>query len=180
MFFDTIQDTSERTKAETLYYKYRKLMFKEAYQIINDIALAEDCVSEAFIRVIGILHKIKDTDSPKTRNFLVIICKNVAKDMLKKITKEVATETFEKEDLISQSTQNPLNITINKEGVERIAKVISELDPKYKDIVILRSEYDLGMAEIADMLRINPETARKRLNRARKLILEKLSKEEAK
>ncbi len=42
---------NESKKIEKLYYKYRKLMFAEAYRILDDEALAEDAVSEAFFQV---------------------------------------------------------------------------------------------------------------------------------
>lgn len=176
MFFELIEDRTERTKAEQLYYKYRKLMYKEAYAIINDITLAEDCVSEAFVRIIKILHRVDEIDSARTRNFLCITCKNVAKDMLHKISREIVIESTEKDEMAPQSVQNPLNIAISHEGVEQIAQIISELDPKYKDVIILRAQYEMRIDEIADLLGIKPETAKKRLYRARKMILEELNK----
>ena len=49
----------KQTKVEKLYYTYRNFMYDEAYAILNDQSLAEDAVSEAFVRIIKNLDKIK-------------------------------------------------------------------------------------------------------------------------
>ena len=79
ILFTTIENFSDRFKIERLYMCYRNLMYKEALEIVQNPHSAEDAVSESFVRIIKNLHKIDEQDRPKTRSFLVIICRNVAK-----------------------------------------------------------------------------------------------------
>ena len=53
MFWMVIENKDDRLKVERLYYKYRNLMYKEAYEILEDTYLAEDAVAESFIRIIN-------------------------------------------------------------------------------------------------------------------------------
>ena len=76
ILFTTIENFSDRFKIERLYMCYRNLMYKEALEIVQNPHSAEDAVSESFVRIIK---KIDEQNRPKTRSFLVIICRNVAK-----------------------------------------------------------------------------------------------------
>lgn len=84
MFLFTIENFHDRLKTERLYLSYRKLMYKEAFEIVQNRHCAEDAVSESFVRIIDNLHKIDEQDCLKTRSFLVIICRNVAKNIYNK------------------------------------------------------------------------------------------------
>lgn len=180
MFFTIMQNEDDRFKAERLYYKYRKLMYKEAYAVLNDRFLSEDAISESFIRIINNLHKIDENDCPRTRSFLVIICRNVAKDIYKSRIKESTYDYLE--DAVSSDNSAPLNnpqdIIISKESIERIAEIISHLDSKYKDVFILRRVYNMSREDIANIFGINVETVKKRLQRAKAMILQEYTRRE--
>lgn len=174
MFYTVIQDEKDRTKVEKLYYQYRKLMYKEAYAILEDKTLAEDAVSESFIRIINNLHKIDENICPRTRNFLVIICRNVAKDIYNSRKNKISYEHTE-------DITNPIyieDIVINRETVNRIAEIISGMDSKYKDVLILRRAYEMSREDIAKIFGISVETVKKRLLRANNMIKAKLEKED--
>ena len=58
-------------------------MFYIAQEILKDEQLSEDAVQEAFLRIAKNFHKVGEILRPETRNFTVIITKNVALTMLK-------------------------------------------------------------------------------------------------
>ncbi len=89
ILFTTIENFSDRFKIERLYMCYRNLMYKEAPEIVQNPHSAEDAVSESFVRIIKNLHKIDEQNRPKTRSFLVIICRNVAKYAARAAEREV-------------------------------------------------------------------------------------------
>lgn len=161
-------------KIEKLYYMYRNLMFTEAYRILNDKALAEDAVSESFVRIFNNVHKIDADDSPCTRNFLVVVCRNVAKDIYNSQKRE-SSLCRDVEDVVISS---PEDIVIDNESVDRIAKIISTMDDKYKDVLILSRVYKLERNDIAKIFGISPEAVTKRLQRAKKKIKQNLGEEE--
>lgn len=173
MVFAAIQNEKDRTKAEALYYEYRRLMYKEAYEILKDKMLAEDAVSESFIRIMSNLHKIDEKVCPRTRNFLVIICRNVAKSMYNARKSELTAEYVENIGNIP----TPEDIVITKETKKAIVKIVSSLSPKYKDVLILRRAYNMSREDIANIFQISVETVKKRLQRAKAMILKELEKE---
>lgn len=78
-----LQTMDQVRLVERLYRDHKSLMFQIAFRILNDASLAEDAVHQSFIKVIQNIHKIDETDVVKTRNFLAIICRNMALNILK-------------------------------------------------------------------------------------------------
>lgn len=175
MFFAAIQNERDKLNVERLYYQYRKLMYREAVLISDNAQDAEDAVSESFIRIIRNLHKIDENNCPRTRAFLVIICRNVAIDGLKKKrhTTEYDDETYEQQN----GGSNLDDIIISKETFARAKEAIQSLDTKYQDVLLLKRVYGFSREEIADMFGITVETVKKRLVRANQMILKQLEKE---
>ena len=78
----------DEKKFEQLYVKYRDLMVYIANQILNDKHLSEDAVHHAFLKIINHMDGIEEIDSHKTKNFLVIVVRNLAKTMYMKRKRE--------------------------------------------------------------------------------------------
>ena len=151
MFLFTIENFHDRLKTERLYLSYRKLMYKEAFEIVQNRHCAEDAVSESFVRIIDNLHKIDEQDCLKTRSFLVIICRNVAKNIYnKKIYLNNQPDAYDDvlpED-VSESSDS-LDILVKKETLSEIAGIIKNLDPIYRDVFLLKNVHEVSRAEIA-------------------------------
>ena len=81
MLFMAIEDEDDLLKVERLYERYKRLLYKIAYNILKDKYLSEDAVHQTFIRIINNLHKIGEINCPQTQSFLVIMCRNVAIDI---------------------------------------------------------------------------------------------------
>ena len=175
--FLTIKDDTARAVAERLYLKYRYLMFSESNKILNDSFLAEDAVQQAFEKIIKNLHKIDEENVPATRNFLVIICRNVSLDILK--GKQYLNNSSDAiEDMeIESSEMSPADVVIDKISVDEIVKAIKELPEIYRDIVLLKHSYNYSREEIAKTLGLPFETVKKRLHRAKKLLVNSLTPE---
>jgi RNA polymerase sigma-70 factor (ECF subfamily) len=177
-----IENENDRLKAEMLYYKYRKLLMNIAKEILLDNNLAEDAIHETFIRVIKNLYKIDENNCPRTKNFLVIICRNISLTMYNERTylnkRENSIEDITYEEELSYSC--PENITISKETREEIANEIEKVDTIYSDVLIFKYDYGYGREEIAETLGINVETVKKRLTRAMTKIKIGLEKEGSK
>ncbi len=178
MFLFTIENFHDRLKTERLYLSYRKLMYKEAFEIVQNRHCAEDAVSESFVRIIDNLHKKDEQDCLKTRSFLVIICRNVAKNIYnKKIYLNNQPDAYDDvlpED-VSESSDS-LDILVKKETLSEIAGIIKNLDPIYRDVFLLKNVHGLSRAEIAAIVGISEEAVKKRLVRAKSKILKELEK----
>lgn len=167
---------NRRKKAEKLYDIYRADMLIEALQILDEQTLAEDAVSESFIRIMKHLDGVEAVNCPKTCNFLKIICRNVAIDMYRKRMRE-AELIVELTDS-GTFTTTPEDVVLDRESTQKIVEIISRMDSKYKDVLIMNRIYHFKNKEIAAAFGITEEAVKKRLQRAKAEVRKQLAKEE--
>ena len=166
---------NKKNKVETLYYTYRHIMFKEAFEILKDQSLAEDAVNESFIRVIRHLDSIEAVACPRTCNFLKIICRNVAKDIYRKRKREDNLLHLLDAEYVSLPT--PEDIVLDRESTDKIINIISHMESTYKDVLIMSKIYHIKRDDLALIFGISAEAVTKRLQRAKTEIKKQLAKE---
>lgn len=171
-YLSLIVTEEEKSKFEKLYYDYRALMKYIAFDILKDEQLAEDAVHNAFIKLTNYLDKIDDTDCHKTKGFIVIVIRSVAKDMYRKRKREL---DFLVDENITHRVSDDFSLTLF--DVEEIVSKIECLPAIYKDVLILKYIQELENKEIADILNIKSTTMRKRLERAKIMLAELLEKD---
>lgn len=169
MIFIISGDIDDIDKSTHLYYKYRNLMYKTAYDILRDEHLAEDALQEAFERIIKNLHKIDEKNCSRTQSYLVIIIRNVALNMAQK----KMPLNFSGDEILSDiaDSDDTLDIVLRRETASELREAIEELKPIYRDVLIMHNAYGYSCKEIADLLCINVETVKKRLTRAKKMVV---------
>lgn len=172
-----IENEDDRQKAAEIYRQHGSTMLYTARSLLHDNNLAEDAVSEAFIRIIENLDKIDLTDCYRTRGFAVIIVRHVSLNMLKRKTRD-KTIPFEDDVDFTESRNVVFDYISIKEACSRIAEAITGLDKKYSDVLYLKIEMDYSNEEISKMLGISQDNVRMRLSRARRVLKEQLRKEE--
>lgn len=165
-----IDTYDKKDKLEQLYLKYRKLMKYIALNILSDEQLSEDAVHNAFLKIINHLDKFSSIDCQETKNLIVIIVRSVSIDMYRKRNKE-----FDKTDIIDKELSTETDFSAVQ--TEDIIKEIEALPEIYKDILLLKIEYDYTDKEIAKILGIKADTVSKRLERARNRLKQQLFKE---
>ncbi len=99
----TIKD-EECEKIERLYEKYKYLLYSEAYKILSKQRLAEEIVQEVFIKIIENITSIEEIESNRTKNFLCVICRNLAINLYNKKNKE---KFLNIEELIYNEAEEP-------------------------------------------------------------------------
>ena len=164
----------DNEKLEFLYARWKKLMLGKAFGILRDHGLAQDAVSEAFIRVYKNLKKIDDLESGKTAAFLVMIVKNVSLTMLSKQAKAAVV------DMNEYDRADPFNMenhVASKIAADDIMKVIGKLNEDLKTPFLLKYAYDYSLKEIGKALKITENSAAVRLHRARAKLADLLKKE---
>ena len=174
----TIENEKDREIAAELYCQYSATMLYIADSILHDIHLAEDAVSEAFIKIINNLEKININDCYRTRGFVVVIVRNVAFDILRKRKRNKITPIDDYDDSIPYEEPNFENITI-EEACHKIIKCIGRLNKNYSDILYLKMEFDYSYKEISEILGVTQENVKTRLSRARKALKVELEKEDS-
>ena len=169
LFLQTIKNQNDREFVESLYNQYSKLMYAAAKRILRNNTLAEDAVQLAFERIIKYLHRIKQVPADRLQAYLIVVSKNVAKDLLEEEDYNSIGDGIE---IISDTESNPINKIIDKENFNDLIDIVDSLKAIYKDVIILKYFCDFDDNMIADSLDITVSTYRKRLSRAKKKILE--------
>ena len=70
----------------------------------------------------------------------------------------------------------PSNVVIENETYSDVIKAIEELPDIYRDVIILEHFHNYSKKEIVKLLNVNYDTVKKRTERGRDLLLEKLEK----
>ena len=168
----TFESAGEQDKFEFLYQKYKNLCLKKAYDILGDYMLAEDAVSEAYIRVYKNLHKIEDPASNRSIAFVVTIAKNAALTMLtrqKGATQEELDENWEDDfDLEGEA--------LARLDTQEVFAAIEKLSEDLRGVLMLKYAHDLSHKEIGRSLGISENNVTVRLHRARKKLTSMLEK----
>ena len=84
VYLAVIDEPAQKTKFETVYHRYRGLMYYVAYRILNNASDAEDAVHDAFIKIAENIKKISDPVCPKTQSYVVTIVENKAIDLYRR------------------------------------------------------------------------------------------------
>ena len=176
--------TEEDTrKIEELYSKHGKEMFAIAYRILKDENSAEDIVQQSFLKIMDKLDRVDLSDENKTKKFLMIIARNLAIDVynsrknLSSNTEYIEAVDIDDSDMFT-AMKSPCDELIAKEHHTLIMKLIHELSPIYRDVIILEMIYGYNRKEIAHLLNVKYDTIKKRSERAHKTLEEALRKEE--
>ena len=175
MPFILTENKGKNTKLERLYKEYKDAMFYVANNILHDEFLAEDAVHQTFIKIYDLLHKINENDCRKTRNFLVIVCRNISIDMYNQ--RKSRSEDEYDENIISANDESIIDLIINNESFERLNEIIRELKPIYQEVIFLRYSQNFSIDEISKLQKVKSKTAQKRIEHAKKQLLKLLISE---
>lgn len=169
-----IENHDDREKAAEIYRLYSTTMFKIAKGILHDAHLAEDAVSEAFVRIIDNLEKINLSDRNKTKGFVVIIVRHIAIDMLRRQKRFVPLDDHSD---YTECREPVLSSLASDEACSKIADALAKLNRNYSDILYLKIVFNCSNDEIAKILGISRDNVNVRLHRARNALKQQLMKE---
>ncbi|WP_312695371.1 RNA polymerase sigma factor [Caproiciproducens sp.] len=177
IFIQAIQNESDRSFVEELYNNYGSTMLYIAQGILKDRSRAEDAVSQAFVKIIDNLQKFRFENCNKTKGLVVIIVRHISYDMLKseKRRHSVPLEQLEAE-IAGAGDDAPLESLVSAGSYHFVMDCLSCLNDRYRDVLRLKLIYEYKDEEIAKMLAISQENVRVRFQRARKALMEEMSR----
>lgn len=164
----TIED-SEKLRA--LYMLYEQPMYRIAFAVLHDSALAEDAVSDAFMRIIGRLRRLESPDSPRTKAYIVKTIKSAAISIYRKNKRRNEREINIDDDVLQY--RDPKQdvegyVLEHRSPLEETLESMGETDRR---IVLLRCRDELSWKEVSDKMSITEANARKRFERVRKRLM---------
>ncbi len=166
VYTQMIDSPEDKTKFEQLYLTYRGLMYNVAFQILHNEHDAEDAVHQAFLSMLKNVGKISQVNCPKTRGYAVIIVERKSIDIIRG-RRTLSEEEFD-ESLFGFSFPLP--------GDGGLSDAIARLPAQYREVLLLRHAHGYDTREVAELLDVSYEAARKLLYRSKtalKILLEK-------
>jgi RNA polymerase sigma-70 factor (ECF subfamily) len=157
---------------EPLVEKYKRKVFRLAYQVLRDQEEALDAAQEAFVKAFRALPAFKGDSAFYT--WLFRITMNVALDRRRQRAARVKSlgaedVTPEEWERTAVSTDpDPEDVATSAERRDRIRKGLDSLSEHHRAIIILSDIEGLQYREIAEVLGIPMGTVMSRLHHARK------------
>jgi RNA polymerase sigma-70 factor (ECF subfamily) len=152
---------------------YQTPVYNLAYRMLGDRMEAEDAAQETFVRV---FQKLDQYDPARPlRSWLLAIAANHCVDRLRRRRPTVSLN--EALAVRGLPAGNPEVALVEKEGQERIQRLLMELKPVDRALVTLRYWYDCSYEEIAQAVDMTPSAVKSRLHRARGTLALALSEE---
>lgn len=164
MMLGAISESQEDLINE-IYRSSNALLYHVSLSILHSQADAEDAVSASYIKIMNGIEKISKLPRPQITPYCVMIVKNTSIDMLRK---RKHTRLSDKMELFEDAVAtDELWKTLD---IQEIQAAMARLNQADRYILYLRYDSALAYAQIAEMLEISEEAAKKRGQRA----LEKL------
>lgn len=162
---------SDLKKFEILYELYENEMFRICLSILKNFHLSEDALHESFLKLMRHRDKIGDPSSNKCRHFVIVTTKNTAIDMYRKHKKENNFIKDFPENDVSDASADFSDV----EGIDFSKwNILRSLDIKYRTVIEYICIDGLTVKECAAVLMESESCVRKRLERGKKLLKEKL------
>ena len=164
-----IESNEDKKRFAELYNTYKNLMYRVAFDILQNPHDAEEALQEAFFSIAKNFSNISEINCPQTKGFVVIVIRNYSYNMLKKIKRQRRHEADPDLDELEilDETSMPEEKVLEKYSVEALESALRQIPQKYYDIIYLTYYMDYSINDVSKFLGITYENAKKRLNRAR-------------
>jgi len=163
---------------EELVSRYQRYVFNIVYQHLGEPSEVEDAAQEVFLRIFKSIKRFRGTSSLET--WIYRIALNYVRSQHRRrsllvrlfVQPPAHTEDARGFDLISSlaaNTRDPAATAEHHRLAEEIMKVVMQLPPLYREVLVMREMQELGYEEIAEILGLPVGTVRSRLHEARRL-----------
>jgi RNA polymerase sigma-70 factor (ECF subfamily) len=156
---------NENLNLSALIDEYGSSVLNTAYFYLKDKQLAEDVFQEVFLKAHLKINTFEFRSSIKT--WLIRITINQCKDTVKSAYKKKVDIGLEEAGLTSESAEE---IAEEHFENEKLYSAVMSLNPKYREIIILRYFNDFSLDDISSVLNISNGAVRTRLSRTTTLL----------
>lgn len=154
---------------EILLNRHKDKIYTSIYLFVKDTEKANDIFQDVFIKIVDTLRKGKYNHEGKFLQWAMRISYNMCVDNFrrnKRRTKVSATETFDIFDVLESKDENMETTMIKSQMHKRVRKLVDQLPPEQKEVVILRHYADMSFKEISQLTRVSINTALGRMRYA--------------
>lgn len=175
---EAMKKVSEWKKLEKIYELYEQKMYYLAFAILKDEGFAEDAVHEAMLGMTSYLPAMEDTASPGCYSLIKRLTKNAAIDIYRRRRREniICVQFDEEPEGAGSLTElgNPercIEVLYSKELLKQCMK---DMPDSLKELLKLKYMCELDNQEVSELLGISAASVRKRDERLKKFILNKV------
>jgi RNA polymerase sigma-70 factor, ECF subfamily len=155
---------------EEIYKLASGFVYNVALRIAQNTADAQEITEDVFLSVFKNLRDFKFKSSFKTWVYRITV--NTALNKRKKTSNDLNRRAEYNENIYYENTKQ--DNTLDKITKEEIVNdLLSALNPQHRACIVLREMQGLSYQEIAQTLKININTVRSRLKRAREILLKR-------
>lgn len=162
-----------------LVNRHKDKMFTSIYMLVRERSIAEDILQDAFVKIVSTLKSGKYNEEGKFIQWAMRIARNLVIDHFRKAKKMPTVNDSEGNDVFSYinvQEENQEEFVIRNEREQKVRRLVEELPPEQREVLVLRHYAELSFKEIADLTGVSINTAlgrmRYALNNLRKLIEE--------
>jgi len=145
---------SSKAALSQLYTMFKDSVFAIAFSIIGDYHLSEDCVAETFVRLTQLKHFSADKGNGK--GVIITVARNTALELRRRYRRDV--HDFPVQSCGGTDTRIENSIYLNQ--------LMSNLNDKQRQIVIMKCCAELTFKEIAKIIKLPESTVKSRYRKA--------------
>ena len=157
-----------------LVKRHKRRVFSYLYLITRNKELTEDIFQETFFKVIQTLKRGQYNEEGKFLPWTLRIAKNLMIDHFRRVKKmptisSVTNDEGERVDIfdiIPEPHAETLDTKEAKQFKETIRNVVGELPPDQREVVIMRTYYDMSFKEISEITNVSINTSLGRMRYA--------------
>lgn len=154
----------EQAQIEQLFKENHDLLYKISYQLLRSETDAEDAVAQAFLNIMEHFEKISRLSRPERRPYCVVIAKNTSYDILRRKKRMIPVEEFYGDD----TDDDVADTFFEKFKKSQLIDALNLLDKNDRTLLTFRFGRDMPLKDLAVLMEISEETAKKRSQRALK------------
>jgi RNA polymerase sigma-70 factor (sigma-E family) len=151
---------AESTKLDELYVRHAGGAVRLAYLLLQDRAVAEDIVQDAFVRLAGRLVHLRDPGA-----FDAYLRRTVVNLSRSYVRRKMLERAFLRREMATAQRDTVRWPTSSVEDRELLWRALGRLPERQRVAIVLRFYEDLPEAQVADILRCRPGTVKSRVSR---------------
>ena len=171
----------EEAAYEGLIDRFERPVFNLVSRLTEDSADVPDVVQEVFLKVFRNIDSFRGNSTLKTWIYRIAVNESrnhrrwFGRHRKQEITIEPRVDEAECQHELPDPGLSPLEVAIDHELGARIEKALSEINPHFRAVLVLREIEGLNYDEIAEILDISLGTVKSRLVRGREALRQNLS-----
>jgi len=167
---------------EELLARFQQPVYTLAFRLLGNPAEACDVVQEVFLKIFRSIDGFRGQSSLKTWIYRITVneAHNARRWFFRHRSREVELDTNPQQarswkQMIPDRSRSPFDVVCDLEQTRMIEAALANINPIFREAVVLRDITDLSYEEIADVLGISLGTVKSRILRGREALRQELT-----